>query len=430
MATDAESFMDAADDLVRQLEKSKEVSKKELEAVRKELVADLKAEAKAAIQSMQTTQLGAAKVLIPNSDAMRKINITSQRMRKRLSSFRLSYLSPSQVNTLKSDGRELNDDPKKFIRHSRRLARHAREFLTQIGELEPTLQEEVDSTLAMIADNDMDLLKLEVKSMTRLTETLIRGVNGRKRQSQVVKEIDDWDMNRGLWNLSLLEHPDATVRSMLANASERMAERVTETVTEIPKRSHVFVGLGPAAESELTPGSRTAEFAFRVFDQNALDAKFRKLPEKQGSPSSWRDLGVGYNTKEWYVPIPPEVVEGITALAATRRSALLAAVEARAQEKAIEQTAAQELIRAKTSDTVWEELDAAFGDTIAAGGLTLTDTELVGPRKKIESLAKEVVDNYDGTPVDEGGLDLPKRTQAILRRWGQRILEGKGFKPS
>lgn len=322
MATDPESFMDATEDFLGKIEKSKLVSKKELEAVRQELVDDQKADAKRTVEGMQTATVGGAKVLVRNSDNLRKLNLSTERRREKLSSFRLSYLDRNQVQRLTSDG-TLNDDPKKFIRHSRRLARHAREFLTQIGEAEPQLQEEVDAALAQIEDNDMDLLKLEVKSLTRLTETMLRGLNSQKERGQVLKEIEDWDMNRQLFNLSLLEHPDAVVRTLFANASERMASAATTDVSEIPKLAHVFVGLPPAAAKSMTPASRTAEFAWRLFDQKSLQEKYDKLPAKQASPSSWRDLGLNFNTKEWYIPVPPAIVEGLRPIAAAKRAAQL-----------------------------------------------------------------------------------------------------------
>lgn len=322
MATDPESFMDAADDYLRKVEASKLVSKKELENVRKELVRDLKRETKQTVRSLQTTRVGAAKVLVRNSANMRKINLSTERSRKRFSSFRLNYLDRSQVQNLTTSG-TLGGDPKKFIRHSRRLARHAREFLGKIKELEPSLQEEIDATLAQIEDNDLDLLKLEFKSWTRLRETMLRGVNGKKERGQVLKEIDDWDINRSLFNLSLLEHPDAVVRELFANASERMASATTTVISEIPKVAHVFVGLPPAAATALTPSSRTAEFAWRLFDTKSLNEKFKALPGKQGSPSSWRGLGLNFNTKEWYIPVPPSMVEELTPLSAARRAAQL-----------------------------------------------------------------------------------------------------------
>ena len=147
MATDPVSFMNAADDFLAKVEASKLVAKNELETIRKGLVQDLRRETKATVKSLQNATVGASNILVPNSDNLRKINLSTERSRKRMSSFRLSYLDRTQVSNLASDGSTLPEDKAKFIRHSRRLARHAREFLTQIKELEPTLQEEIGSVV-------------------------------------------------------------------------------------------------------------------------------------------------------------------------------------------------------------------------------------------------------------------------------------------
>ena len=59
MPTDPEGFLEAADDYLRKVEESKLVSEKELEQVRKEIVRDLKRDAKDTVRSMQTAKVGA-----------------------------------------------------------------------------------------------------------------------------------------------------------------------------------------------------------------------------------------------------------------------------------------------------------------------------------------------------------------------------------
>lgn len=334
MAPKPETFMDAAEDLVAKLEASRLVAQGELEQVRKEIVRDLKREAKDTVQGLQTAKVGATKILVPNQANLQRINLSTERIRQRMSSFRLNYLDRGQVSQLKEDG-ALTKDPKKFIRHSRRLARHAREFLGKIGELEPDLQEEIDATLLEIEDNDMDLLKLEIRSMTRMKETMLRAVNGRKERGQVLKELDDWDMNRQLYNLSLLEHQDATVRQLFANSSERMASRSTTKVSEIPKRAHVLVALPPGPAAKLRPNSRTADLVWRVMDTASVKERFKKQPGTQAAQGSWRGLGLGFNTREWYVPVPPEIVEGLAPLAVAKRAEQLALAEEFARSQAL-----------------------------------------------------------------------------------------------
>ncbi len=341
MAVSPERFVEASDDFLAKMEASKLVSANELEAVRKELVRDIKREARGTVKGLQTAQVGASRVLVPNSENLKKINLSTERVRNRMSSFRLNYLDRDQVKLLTEDG-TMNDDPKKFIRHSRRLARHSREFLNRIKELEPELEEEVDIALQQIEDNDMDLLKLEVKSFTRIKETMLRGVNGRKQRGEVLREIEDFDIDRGLFNLSLLEHPDATVRSIFANASERMAEASTLKTKVTAKRAHVFVGLPPGKAARMTPASRTADIAWRVFDQKSINEKFAALPPIQGSKSSWRGLGLGYNTGEFYVPVPPSVVEGLAAIATNKRAQAIALAEANLLAKQAAQISKEE----------------------------------------------------------------------------------------
>jgi hypothetical protein len=349
--TSPTKFMDAAESFLRDVEASKLVSQAELASVRRELVRDVKREAKQTVKSLQTAKVGNAKILVPNSENLKKINLSSERIRTRMSSFRLSYLDRTQVANLTADG-TLSGDPRKFIRHSRRMAKHTREFLKEIAEEEPSLQEEVDATLGEMEDNDMDLLKLEVKSMTRMKETMLRAVNGRKQRGQVLKEIDDYDMNRSLFNLSLHEHPDAVARQLLGNATDRMASAVTTKISEIPKLAHVYVGLPPQAAAAMTPASRTGGVAFRLFDTKTIDKRLASLPATQAAKGSRRGLGMGFNTKEWYIPVPPALVEGLAPLAAARRASAMGAAEARAAEASAAKVARQANATRELSTTV------------------------------------------------------------------------------
>ena len=331
---DPEGSMAAAAGLLRKLEASALVSKNELEAVRRDLVAQLKDEAKKTAGALDVMKVGSAKVLVPTSPNLRKINLLTERLREKTSAFRLQWLDKNAVKKLKVDGAMEGLKVGNFVRHSHRLARHAREFLGQIAELEPDLEEEVQQTLIELEDNKLDLIKLETKSWTRLTETLLRGVNGRIKRGEVVKQIDAFDINRDLWNLSLLEHPKASVQGMLANSSERMAERVTKTVSQVPKRAHVMVGIPPVAQEKMTPESRTANLAWRLFSNEELDKKYESLPTAK-VPSSWRGLGLSYNTPEWYVPVPSALVQGVKELADEKRQEVLnQAVIKAAQSKA------------------------------------------------------------------------------------------------
>ena len=325
-----EDYLKAADGFLANIEASRQASKEELESVRTELAAGLRADARKATSTMGTINIGGNKVIAPNSENLRKLNLTSRRSRERMSNFRLSYLDRSQVEALSADGREIPADTRQFIRHSRRLARHARKFLADIQELEPDLEEEVQEALMQLEDNDMDLLKLEVKSFTRMRETLIRGAAGRKSVESVNKEIDAFDLNRNLWNLSLVEHPRAAVQSLMANAAEAMGSRATKTVRDLPKSTLVLAAPTPNAVTRMTPASRTADVSWRIFSAKELDDRFEAINTgRQSSPSSWRGLGIGPNSNEWFMPVPPEIATGLRPIVAARRAALLAAIEAR-----------------------------------------------------------------------------------------------------
>jgi hypothetical protein len=84
----------------------------------------------------------------------------------------------------------------------------------------------------------------------------------------------------------------------------------------------------------MTPESRTASLVWRVFSQDELDRAWEKLPPKQEAQGSWRGLGLSYNTPEWYVPVPPEIVDDLRPLVSARRAAALAAAR-KINEKAL-----------------------------------------------------------------------------------------------
>lgn len=320
----ASDYLGSLDTFLGKVAESRLASKQELEGVRADLTKQVRDDAKAGANALGTVQVGTTKVLIPNSANLKALNLGSQRSRERMSNFKLNYLNRDQVSQL-TNLNSTPEDTSKFIRHSRRLARHAREFLKEIQELEPDLEEEVSETLMQLEDNDMDLLKLEIKSFTRMRETLVRAVQGRKSKETVLKELDAWDINRNLWNLSLLEHPKATVQGMLANSAEVMGARATKTISELPKRSLVLAAPQPDAVERMTPASRTASVSWRLFTAEDLDKKFEKIGTgRQASPTSWRGLGLAPNTAEWYMPVPPEIAVGLRPLVAARRAALLA----------------------------------------------------------------------------------------------------------
>lgn len=317
--------MDAVDSFTAKIEASGLVNEKELEGVRAGLVRDTRAEGKAAAAGLGALKVGNTKILVPSAENFKKLGLASERTRTRFSNFRLNYLAPGQVEALRAGAGVLPSNPKEFIRHSRRLARHAREFLNAIEEFEPDLAEEIEATRIQLADNDMDLLKMETKSYTTFRETLTRGVGARKQRGAVSKEFNTFDINRNQWNLSLLAHPKATVRSLLADSAEKMGARVSTKASQLPLRSHVLVAPQPNAVSRMKPGSRTAGVAWRVFTAKQLTDRFNRInATRQASPTTWRGLGLDFNTAEWYMPVPPEILDDVKAISKKRRAALLA----------------------------------------------------------------------------------------------------------
>lgn len=310
MAVSPEDYLVAADQLVRRLERDAGLSKREVDSLRRELVGDIKGIGARGTQNLRTVQFGRTRVLVPTGENFRKIGLTSRRVERRFSKFKLEWLS-------KEDAEDLVEGPlskiktSQFIRHSRRLARNARSFLKEIEELEPSLTEEVQATLRQIDDAELNLLKLEVRSWTRVDENLRRMTNGRMSKARARDTMRRFDVNRNLFNLSMVEHPKAVVRDIFARASEKMAQRVTKDVEELPRRAFVFVGAGPDSIERLKPGSRTARLLWRVFSVEDLDRRAAQAAGEGLSLSTWRGLGEAFGTPEWYVPIPPELVEDI-----------------------------------------------------------------------------------------------------------------------
>jgi hypothetical protein len=149
------------------------------------------------------------------------------------------------------------------------------------------------------------------------------------RRSDAEDAVRTYDLNRNLWNLSLVEHPSAVVNDLMAAASERMAARVTKSKSEIPKRALVMVGAGPDAVSKMTPSSRTAQVMWRLFSQEQLAARFKAINAGRVSTSSARGLGIAPNTNEWYVPAPPEIEDELRDAMRERREEFLREVRAR-----------------------------------------------------------------------------------------------------
>ena len=320
----------ATDALLAQMSAARISSSRELETMRRGMVRDIRADMRDGLNRMGTAKIGRTRVLVPSARNLAEANLVATRTRQRMSAFRSRYLNADQARAAVTAGL-LPQDPREFIRHSQRLHRHSKEFLERLGELEPELQEDINATLSEMNDNRLDLIKLETKSFTRSGETLGRLVNGRVTRGAASAAIDKYDINRQLWNQSLLEHPVASTRQLLANAADKMASRVATTVSQVPSRAHVIVGVPRDVMSRMGPSSRTAEIGWRLFSAEELDRRYATQVIGRAGPqaiSTRRGLGLGPGTEEWYIPVPPETVgPQLTALLAERRAAMLAQVE-------------------------------------------------------------------------------------------------------
>lgn len=327
MAGDAtpEEYLDAADKLVEGLEKSAATNKREVASFRLQLTAAAREASRAALDRMQTIRQGRTRILAPTATNRREAIGASERIRERFSRFSLQWLDKAEVRRLVSQGFTAAQQ-RDFFRHSNRLARNARTFLNRLGELEPSLEEEIEATISQIDDARNDLTKLEVRSWTKAQENLLRNINGRQTRERARQDVQTFDIDRNLYNLSLLEHPKGVARELLANSTERMAARVTTSRSELPRRALVFVGAGPDAVSKMTPDSRTARVLFRVFSARELDERFAAINKGRTTTSNWRGLGLAYNTPEWYVPIPPEVEDDVRREMRKRRREFLARI--------------------------------------------------------------------------------------------------------
>lgn len=326
-ASDGEAFVESMDKMLCRLERSLQMSAAEVEGIRTTLADDIRGIGSEGLAGIGTLRVGGQRILVPSTAATQQVGITSQRSQERFSRFRLQWLNKDQLQERVSAGFGAADRAE-FHRHSNRLARNARDFLREIAELEPSLQEEVDATIRQIDDASNDLLKLELRSWTTMGETLGRAVSNRMTRAQAEEAVKTYDINRNLYNLSLLEHPQGVVRDLMADSAERMAARITEEQgEELLKRTFMVPAVCPTGAEvvNLDPGGRTAELVWRVMSAKQLaDRAARLATETQTAGGGYRTLGEGPGTREFYIPIPPENLDEVRELMKDRRATFLA----------------------------------------------------------------------------------------------------------
>lgn len=326
-ASDGASFVSSMDKMLCSMERDLKLSATEVGGIREELTRDLRAIGQSELGNLGTIRQGGTRILTPSAQTVRALGATSQRSEDRFSRFRLQWLNRDQLAERVSAGFS-SADRAEFHRHSNRLARNAREFLREIAELEPSLEDEVEATIAQMEDAKNDLLKLEVKSFTSLTEHLGRAANNGMTRAEASEAINTFDINRGLFNQSLLEHPQGVVRGLLAGSSERMAQRISGvTGPRVVKRAFMIPAVCPGGNNAvlLNPGGRTAELAWRVMSVEQLATRAAGLATvTQAAGGGFRTLGEGVGTREFYVPIPPENLDEVKELMKERRATFLA----------------------------------------------------------------------------------------------------------
>lgn len=326
-AANGAAFVGSMDKMLCGLERDLLASQVEIEAIRASLVGDMRGIGADGLGRMGGLRVGGQEIIRPTSPNLAALGITSQRSEERFSRFRLQWLNKEQLEQRISAGFSAAQRSE-FHRHSNRLAVNARSFLREIQELDPGLSDEVEATIKQIDDAKNDLLKLELKSWTKLDETLRRGMGNGLTRTQLADSIQTYDLNRNLFNLSLLEHPQGVVRDLLASSSERMAARVVvNRAAQIPKRAFLVAGVCAAGPSAvvLNPGGRTAEIAWRVLSVEALTARAAALGTATGGAGGgFRGLGEGPGTREWYVPVPPENLDEVREIMRQRRATFLA----------------------------------------------------------------------------------------------------------
>lgn len=326
-AANGEAFVTAMDNMLCGLRADQLASKAEIESIRRELVRDMRTIGASGLASMGGLRVGGQTIIRPTSQNLAQLGLTSQRSEERFSRFRLQWLDKEQLSSRVSSGFSKAQQTE-FHRHSNRLARNAKEFLREIQELEPSLGDEVEATIKQIDDARNDLLKLELKSWTQLDERLRRGMGNGLTREVLQESIKTYDLNRNLFNLSLLEHPPAVSRDLLAGSAERMAARIKNVKeAEIPKKAFMVAGVcpkGPAAVI-LNPGGRTAEIAWRVLSTEQLTARAAaSAVATQRAGSGFRGLGEGPGTEEFYIPVPPENLNEVREIMRERRATFLA----------------------------------------------------------------------------------------------------------
>lgn len=299
-----DDFLAASDQFLDRIERRVEQSRREVEPIQSRLTLAVRTAGLAALATMQTIRSGGRRILAPTSSNLRAARQAASRFTERFRTFSSRWLDRSALSTPSTD-------PAAFASHAQAFTGITSEFLGAAGLPVPTRAQERQAQRFQIEDNAIDVAKLQTRAATTLQESLVRSITGRSTRSAAedsIRSINPLDI--GIVRLSLVEHPRAVARGLLAVSANQAGGRI-------------FVGAGPAAIAALQPGSRTAALLWRDFSEGELDALFAQLNASRSSTTTWRGLGLAPNTNDLYLPTPREIQEEVLSVIRQRRGQLL-----------------------------------------------------------------------------------------------------------
>lgn len=256
--------------------------------------------------SLETTNLAGRRVVAPGSRNLRQAMLGASQTASIMMAFGRSFLSRYEV------GDNVKDFPQfTYSRFVQRLVQPIEKFLEET-EQDPISDSMFNEAKVLwIDDATSGFSKLEQATRSRSFENFHRGIVSRLPKSNFVKIANNWDFNSNNFRLTLNGPVVGTVRSLLSSCAD-------------VDNCSFLVGAGPNTVSTLTSGRRTSELIWRVMTAKELDEFFsRSSRSNRLSFSSWRGLGLGPNSTEFYIPIPGDILEEVTQAMRDRRSEFL-----------------------------------------------------------------------------------------------------------
>ena len=186
-------------------------------------------------------------------------------------------------------------------------ASRAAEFLTTTGLPVPLAEVRRVAKLAH-KDLELNVRKLLDKELASAMEFVTRAsaVPSLARRALLPQALL-WNMNAGLWRVSVVPHIRAVVRMLTSRAEAR----------------NFAVWLAQEDALTVRPDGSAARMRHHLRDRETLDRESALLNQgRTGNASaSWRDMGAHYGSLELYLPVPDALVEEATRVLAERRRA-------------------------------------------------------------------------------------------------------------